>query len=167
MGDKILKKLTLTLILASVAFAQTSFEELKWVDKEIEEIKPPRQGASVHAISLLKSPFVFLEKNKTKEKTKAARRAATPPSIVPQQRCTSTTNAQKRVAVRHIKRKGLSVSAIINNTALINGKWYKVGDRLGRYKVAKITLQDVVLKSSTKTVTLSTKTNKLNSRMKK
>ena len=55
----------LSLILTSLA--ATTNKELSWVDKQVEAIKPPRDGESLSNISRIKDPFIFLKKDLTKQ----------------------------------------------------------------------------------------------------
>ena len=153
MGDKILKKYTLLLTLSSLLLAQSPNEDLSWVDKEIEAIKPPRQGVSYRAISLLKDPFVFLHKNKKDKENKQ-----NTPAVVPSPVTTTTTNS---VQTKVRKNGPLKLSAVINNSALINGKWYKRGDKVGKYTLVKVSLKEVVLENATKRLKLTTYTKKI------
>ncbi len=170
MGDKILKKYLLFILLSSFVLANqiqpkpkanienTSIKklqkELQWVDKQIEAIKPPRKGVAYRAISYLKDPFVFLEKNKTK-KEKKTQTFKTAPSVVP----TSITNSVGKQKVVS-KKKILKLKAIMNNSALINDKWYKVGEVVNGYTITKVTLTEVLLKKGSKSITLTTYTKK-------
>ena len=160
MGDKVLKKITLLITLSCLLFAAENAEEksadLTWVDQEIAAIKPPRKGVSIKAISLLKDQFIFLEKNRKKKKKKQGTSHRVVPSVIPS---SGTTHAVAKK--KSVRRRGLRLMAIMNNTALINGKWYKLGDHVGRYKIVKISLDEVRLKSATKSVVLTTHTNKL------
>ena len=156
MGDQVLKKTTLLITLSCLLFAGEKTVNLSWVDQEIEAIKPPRKGVSNRAISLLKDPFIFLEKNRSKKKEKKTALPKTAPSVIP-----SSSNACAVTPKKSTKKKGLKLMAVINNSALINDKWYKVGEHVGSYKIVKVTLKEVVLKSPTKTLTLTTYTKKL------
>jgi hypothetical protein len=167
MGDKILKKLAYIITLSTFVFAQaqpqtqTKDDDLSWVDEQIESIKPKRVGIAPKYISLLKDPFIFLEKNKTKKKdkgkTRYTRSRVIPPSILPRPTVSKTSTNSKKVVKKRTKK--LELSAIINDTALIAGKWYKLGDSVRGYKITKITLTDVILeRKGGKKITLTTKT---------
>ncbi len=182
MGDKILKKLTILLTALSCLLiakpqpqsskqpvavknpvmvkkpAAPHLSELAWVDEQIEAIKPPRKGVSYRAIARLKDPFVFLEKNKTKKKEKKQSRS-TPPQVVPKSTTADSTKAKKP---KKKSKKGLKLQAVLNNSALINGRWYRLGDKVGSYRIVKITLTEVTLKKEgRKPIVLTTYTNKL------
>ena len=51
------------------------------------------------------------------------------------------------------------LAAILNNSAFINGKWYKVGDMVGKYKLVEILDDSVLLKNGKKTKLILFKEN--------
>ncbi len=156
MGDKILKKTVLLIAFACLIMANEKSADLSWVDQEIAAIKPPRKGISNRTISMLRDPFVFLKKNKEKDE-KEKKAPQTLPSVVP----SVTKSCAVVTPKRSIRSKALRLLAIINNSALINDKWYKVGEKIGKYKIIKVTLNQVTLQSPSRTLTLTTYTNKL------
>jgi ribosomal protein L20 len=122
--------------------------ELAWVDEQIKAIKPPRVGLSSKEIYSLKDPFIFLSKKKAlKKKTKK------------QLKKNSKYSYKKRTRTRtyHFK-----LQAIMNKSALINNKWYKEGQFVNGYKIAKVHLNTVVLTRGSKKITLTTKSEKTN-----
>jgi len=156
MGDKVLKKTTLLITLSCLLFAGDKAVNLSWVDQQIDAIKPPRKGVSYRAISLLRDPFIFLEKNRSKKRDKNTAVKKALPSVIP-----SSSNACAVAPKKSTHTKGLKLMAVINNSALINEKWYKVGEHVGSYKIVKVTLDEVTLKSPSKSLTLTTYTKKL------
>ena len=155
MGDKILKKTTLFIALSCLLFAGEKKVDLAWVEKEIGAIKQPRKGVAYKTISLLKDPFVFLEKNK---KTKSTAKKILP-SVASSTATTSNTKPKDPQS------KKLELMAIINNSVLINNKWYKIGENIGEYKIIKVTLNAVTLKSPNNSLVLTTYTKKQKNRM--
>lgn len=141
MGDKILMK-TAPLIILSICIQLTA-NELSWVDEQIQAIKPPRKGVSQKEISLLKDPFIFLEKTEEEEKgTK-----------------TTTGKKPKKTVYKRIKKHHsvkLVLEAIMNKSALINGKWYKEGQKVYGYLLKKVNTKSIVLTKGKKQLTLST-----------
>jgi hypothetical protein len=132
-----------------------SADELSWVDEQIEAIKPPREGVSNYEISRIKSPFVFLYKQKNlKTKQDKKNKTATRKKVV--------TNVSKNTLVKSSHHVGLRLSAIINGSALINGKWYKAGQNVYDYKVADVRLTSVLLIRGNKKLLLSTNDLKRN-----
>lgn len=129
--------------------------ELKWVDEQIEAIKPPRSGISKAKINTVESPFIFLGKNKKDIKSKAIRRSAK----------SSTSSRTKRNKI-YKRSKKLVLSAIINQSALINKKWYKLNDKVGKYTLSSISRTSVILSYKKKELLLSTNTKNLNLKFK-
>jgi hypothetical protein len=139
MGDttmKLILVLSLVSLLSSFVFA----DDFTWIKKQIEEIKPPRVGIDVKKIELLKDPFIFLEKNKTpKKEQKGNQKGKQNGSMV-------ASDGKKIPQIEPT----FTLRAIINKTALINKKWYNLGDIIHGYKLIKITTTDVILKKGTK-----------------
>jgi len=130
----------------------TSFaNELSWVDEQIEAIKPSRVGVSLKEISRLKDPFIFLHRGKKDEEKEIKLNKK---SVVITK--TTSTPVIKKV------HKGLFLEAILNKSALINGKWYKVGDEVYGYKILSIEAKSVELKKNKKRKILTTKSKKTN-----
>ncbi len=138
--------LSLSMILSTMLLS----DELSWVDEQVEAIKPPRSGLTSRELSLIKSPFIFLAKNRDKDEKsdKKSRKTSKTSSK------TTTTAIPKR---KHTSKKVLSLDAIINNSVMINGEWYKVGDTLNGYTVRKLTFNSVLLTKNKKQLLLSTK----------
>lgn len=135
--------LTLTLLLLSINLVAN---ELKWVDEQIEAIKPPRSGISKVKIDTVKSPFIFLNKKEDKSKAKANSK----------KRVSSTSSSKTRKNKTYKRSKRLIVTAIINNSALINKKWYNLNDKVGKYTLTSISRTDVILSYKKKKLLLST-----------
>lgn len=138
-------KKSILLILLSVFLANAN--ELDWVEEQVKAIKPPRVGISLNDISKLKDPFIFIKKEVKKDKTKK----------------TIIKNGKKQTIVvnqnqKPKKKKGyLVLEATMNKSALINGKWYKQGSKVGIFKLKKVNLTSVVLVKGRKKVILSTR----------
>lgn len=113
--------------------------KLAWVDEQIEAIKPPRVGVSEQQISKIKDPFIFLHKKDSKKATKT----------LP----TSYTGYKKVFKHRHIY---LKLDAILNKSAMINGKWYKQGSYVHGYKLVKVNRKSILLIRKNKKLLLST-----------
>jgi hypothetical protein len=131
-----MKKLTtLLLLLISV---ELFANELAWVDEQIAAIKPARVGIANKKISKLKNPFIFLHRTEIKKK--------------------STTRKYSRKSSRRRYRysRKFSLEAVLNKSVLINGKWYKKGEKIHGYKIEKIKFHSVLLKKGTKMIFLST-----------
>ncbi|MDD2789421.1 MAG: hypothetical protein PHU40_02020 [Sulfurimonas sp.] len=127
-----------------------SSNELAWVDHQIDAIKPPRTGVTSATISALSDPFIFLEKKVNSDATK-------------QVAATSGTYTFKSPAPTA---PTLILSAVMNDSALINAKWYKVGDTIHGYKVLSIDLKSAHLASKNKKLTLTTHSDSKNLKFK-
>jgi len=142
MGDSILIKilnLTILFSLLSISIA----DELQWVDKQIEVIKPKRKGISSKDIDKLKDPFVFLSKRPTYYKSYKSKKYKT-------KRYTKTTKTNSTTK--------LHLEAIMNRSALINQKWYKVGQKVQNFKIKEISPTKVILLKASRVMILSTDT---------
>ncbi len=150
-----MKTLLLTLIITGTIFANTAIKEsvpkvaasasnttTDWVDAQIEAIKPPRKGISAKRVHSVKNPFIITY----------AKQAGTAKSS------TTAKSTSKTVAKKVVK--PLRVTAIMNDSALIAGKWCKADDKVKGYNVAKIEKDSVVLKrGKTKKILFLTSAN--------
>lgn len=132
--------------------------ELSWVDEQVNAIKPNRSGVSNTNISKLTSPFVYLKKN-LPEGTKLSKKTDRTKDVKSKKtRNPNIYSSNKRSSIR-ISNSNYKLNAIINSAALINGKWYKLGDRLHGYKIVKISKTSVTLSRNNKKTVLSTNTS--------
>lgn len=158
MGDNLLMKILfnfLFVFLTSIV-AQES-DDLSWVNEQIEAIKPPRVGIKNQFVSRVRDPFIFLEKNKTKKEEKE-------PVLVPSD-IKTTASSSIQVAAPKIDDSSSQqtsytgkflLSAIMNQSVFINGKWYKKGERINGYLISEIGTSSVILKRNSKSIVLST-----------
>ncbi|MCW8838430.1 MAG: hypothetical protein OQK11_06990 [Thiovulaceae bacterium] len=132
--------------------------DLSWVDAQVEAIKPPRDGESNRNISKIKNPFIFLKKNSLNKSTdKKVSSKSNRRTIYQNTRTKTITNSTSKVKKASVYIKGsLVLSAIINNSALISGKWYKLGDIINNYKITDIGRKTVTMKNKSRTKLLST-----------
>lgn len=138
-----------TILITFLIFSYQLFaNELQWVDEQIDAIKPPREGISTSEIDSIKNPFLTLEKKKVKSLKEAS----------------NSTRTKHSIAKKEIK---LLLEAIINQSALINGKWYNLNDKVDKYSISKIDRNMVLLSYKKKHLLLSTKTKNKNLRFKK
>ena len=147
-----MKNLILTILLATTT--QLLADELSWVNEQIQAIKPPRVGMKSRDIAVIRTPFLFTPKNVEKSTEKADKKSET------------KTKDNKTAATEVVHKKpsrSLMLSLIMNAKAMINGNWYRVGDSISGYKVAKIGRATVSLRSPNNKLLLSTrsKTKKL------
>jgi len=133
-----------------------SSDELSWVDTQIDAIKPNRSGLNYSSLSSIKTPVIFLKKNKTIDETIKKK----------------TTNKEKQIVSFSSKKMGiipqkskiskkrannLIVDAIINNSALISGKWYTLNDTVRNYKLSAVHNTSVILTKNGESIKLSTR----------
>lgn len=139
-----MKTMLLLLTLPLLALAQSTQPDMKWVDDEITAIKPPRKGVPANELAGLKDPFsTQIRLNQPK----------------------GTGTGGKSVAIVKPKPRPLTLEVVLNSrSAMIDGKWYKVDDKLYGYTIREIGGDNVLLeKKMTKqkkkqiTLTLSKK----------
>jgi len=128
--------------------------ELDWVDEQVNAIKPPRTGVKSSTVARLKNPFIILRKKSSSKSSTAKSRA-----IVPNGAIASSSN---KIAKKKVVKKGLSLDAVMNHSALINGRWYKVNDKVGAYTLSSVDRTSVVLTNKKKSLMLSTNSKNLN-----
>ncbi|MDD5373881.1 MAG: hypothetical protein PHO62_10715 [Sulfurimonas sp.] len=139
----------IALFLSTTLFA---FSELEWVDQQIEAIKPPRKGVEILNIE---DPFVFLQKSRAEVK-KDGTVASAPQIAAPSLKPVCTDSKISKDDKSDAKKDNLSLSTIINSSALIDGNWYKVSDKISSYTVVDISKTTVTLKKGDKELILST-----------
>jgi hypothetical protein len=151
MGDYILMKKKFILLYLLLLALNLSSDELKWIDQQIEAIKPPREGISDSQISLLVDPFIFLKDIKIDVDTVLNPAA-------------EEIYQSMEIAPKEVKTYVLD--AIINKSALIDGKWYNIGDEIDEYRVFKITLTSVTLHKKGEDIVISTNNKNQNLKFK-
>ncbi len=85
--------------------ANNQFED---IDKLIEKIKIPRHGLTKEQIAKLKNPFI-------------------------DQRTLKKIVIKQKIIKMKRKKFTLRLLSIFDNRAKINGRWYKIGDKIGSY----------------------------------
>ena len=140
-----MKTIFISLLLLLVV--NLSADELKWVDEQIEAIKPPRSGMQSKELAKIKDPFIFLSSAKSKS-TKKYKKSKYKKSSKKKKR--ALLNSRFRLAMT------------MNKTARINDKWYKLGDSISGYKIAKIDSSFVLLTKDKKNFLLSTHSKNTN-----
>ena len=134
--------------------------ELAWVNTQVEAIKPKRDGISTRLLSRLSDPFFFLEKNNTDKKEKDVTKRA----LIPSSKQSVTNTAGTLDKVKKPSHKALTLDAVINQSVLINGEWYKLNDTVRGYTIKSITLKSATLVKNKKKLVLTT--NSTNSTLK-
>jgi len=134
------------LISLLVFIANLSSNELSWVDEQVAAIKPKRVGVSKADITSLKDPFIIY---KTVEKIDKNGKKSTVliKKDLPELQLSSNDREPE------IK---LVLQAIMNSSVLINGKWYRLNDKIGRYRLKDIKSSLVILMYKKERLVLST-----------
>ena len=135
---------TLYLLLILLITTQLFSDNLVWVDEQIEAIKPARIGVSKKEISKIKNPFIFLHKDTDSKKFQAAKGVS------------ATSYAGYKKVLKH-KSIHFRLNAILNKSAMINGKWYKEGSYVYGYKLTKVNRKSALLTQRNRKILLSTK----------
>jgi len=147
--------ISLSIVLSSTLLAN----ELSWVNEQVEAIKPTRSGMSKKSIRIIKDPFIFLEKNRLTERKEVISSVIHSPVTNNVSRTAHTSTQTTRKNTVHVANTMLSLRIIMNSSVMINGEWYKVGDRISGYKIKKINRNSVLLLKNSKKLLLSTKSN--------
>ncbi|MFA6196383.1 MAG: hypothetical protein WC656_07040 [Sulfurimonas sp.] len=139
------------LIILLLLTLNVNSEELKWIDEQIEAIKPPREGISESKISSLSDPFIFLKEKKSETNSSVS--------------ITSEVTTFSKSVVQQSEKKYI-LDAIINKSALIDGKWYKIDDKIDDFKISNINATSVTLSKKGKQIVIATSSKKLNLQIK-
>jgi len=126
MGDKLLRKYFLFFIPFFILHA-TDYST-QWIDKAVEEIRPPRVGVEEQVLQKINNPFVY---GITKDK------------IV----------IKKKVTFKKSKyqtKSNFRVTAILNKSAKINNRWVRIGKRISGYTLSQINKEYVILQKADK-----------------
>jgi len=123
-----MKKILLPCMIALVytnLFAKASLDDKAYLIKEYKEmfkkISQKRIGLDESQISQVSPPFVMIVK-KSKESAKAKNKGNTPKAVA------------------------LHLEAILGKSVMINGKWYKLYQNIGNFKIISVTADSVYLK---------------------
>ncbi len=133
----------------SMPAAPKEDKELAWVDEQIKAILPARVGIADGAINSLRDPMKLA---KPAPKTSGGTSLMAPPKLG-----ATTLLPLKPVVVE----EPLRLKALMNKSALISEKWYKVGDTVRGYSLAEIKPNSVLLlgKKGQKLILFLTKPN--------
>ena len=117
--------------------------EVEWVDKKIDAIKPPRLGISVSNVNKVEDPFIDYKGKKALKKSSKR---------------TYKKKSRKAYSSKPVYKKipKFSVDAIINKAAFINRKWHKVGAKIDSFTITDIERTRVELSYKNQTYFLST-----------
>ena len=148
MGDNVLK--TKLLILALFTTLLQADVNMAWVDQKIDEIKPQRSGLNSAKLAALKSPFIIVIEEEKDGKSSGAKKGSSSRSKFP--------------VKKDMSGAPLTLQVVLNNTAMINNKWYKENETVRGYKLIQIKSGHVVLERRNKKIKLfiAQKNKKLN-----
>jgi len=132
-----MKKIVIVSFIASSTLFSGSLSSTE-ITNMVAKIKEERVGISLFKLEGTSNPFIV------KEKKKALVKEEIKEGIVP---------------IIEIVYK---VDAILNKAVFINKKWYKSGDKLGRYTVGYVSKNSVTLKSPNGNKTLKLEKKKKN-----
>jgi len=138
--------------------------ELDWVNEQISAIKPQRSGVKSATIQRLKDPFIFIRKKGSKSSTASVKKVGSSAGV--QDKNKKVVPQGIEIVEKRVKRVNFNLSAIINKSALINGRWYGLNDRVRGYKLRKINKTFVVLTRNGRNILLSTDSRNTNIKFK-
>ncbi len=124
MGNKLLIYILTVLFSFNISLIANS--KLEKIDSIIEKIKVKRVGIDSTTIKKLKDPFYYKKEYK----------------------------AQRIKKINKKYKRSYKLYAILNDKAKINRKWYKLGSKVGSYKLVDICEKCVKLKKGRKVLTL-------------
>ncbi|MCX6073476.1 MAG: hypothetical protein NTY39_04075 [Campylobacterales bacterium] len=121
-----------------------SDKELAWVDEQIQAIKPQRVGVSPAFINSLIDPI---------KHTVAVRTPSVPPPLLNAPKTTLLAPPKLGPlsvipSVVKIVEEPLRLQALMNRSALVNGKWYKINDTVRMYTLVEIKQNSILLQGS-------------------
>ncbi|MCK4441497.1 MAG: hypothetical protein KAU90_05795 [Sulfurovaceae bacterium] len=118
-----MKKITIYIIfLFPLYSASLSHQE---ITKMVSKIKDERVGISLNILEKTPNPFAIIEK--VEEKDVEEIKVEKPKEII-------------------IPTETYKITAILNHAGFINKKWYRVGDKIGSYKIVHIGKSSATLK---------------------
>lgn len=128
-----------TEIVTTTATQPQKDRELAWVDEQIQAILPARIGVSDGMINALKDPMKL---QKPTPKVTAGTPGA--PHLLPPPKLGTTAIVLPPKPVE----EPLRLQALMNQSALINKKWYKLNETVRNYRLSEIKPNSVLLVGS-------------------
>jgi len=124
------------LILLFISGSLLADANTDWVDEQVAAIKPPRKGVSADRIKQIKDPFIITYKENAGKK-----------HLVKNKKSGSSLHKKSM--------RGLRLHAIMNDSALINGRWLRPDEKIRGYTIEKISTRSVLLRHGKEKVTLT------------
>jgi hypothetical protein len=121
-----MKSLIVTFLFIAVSLLADANTD--WVDAQVKAIKPSRVGVSSSAVNGTRNPFLFQYSSTSNATQKGTSNA------------TSSNKSMPTV------QRPLQLFAVMNNSALISGNWYKSSETVHGYTVTDIQPDSVLLK---------------------
>jgi hypothetical protein len=112
-----------------------------WIDQKVEEIKPQRQGLNTSTINALKSPFIVI-------------RAESKGPVSTGTKTVSADASKKAEPEKDMSQEPLTLQAVLNTSALINGKWLKESAVIRGYTLVEVRNDYVMLELKNKKLKL-------------
>ncbi|MDO9207490.1 MAG: hypothetical protein Q8R86_09955 [Sulfuricurvum sp.] len=114
-----------------------SDKELAWVDEQIQAILPARVGVSDGFINSLIDPIKYIHPVRIPSTLSSPMmNLLAPPKL---------GNLPVMPTLPKIVEEPLRLQALMNKSALVNGKWYKINDSIRTYTVAEIKPSSILL----------------------
>ncbi len=120
-------------------------KELMWVDEQIKAILPARIGVTDSFINSLLDPIKYVQPKRTLGATNGLGGYSGQSTLLspPKLSTTAPIIVAPKVVVEPLRLK-----ALMNKSALIGLKWYRVGDSVREYTLAEIRSNSVLLNGS-------------------
>ncbi len=124
-GKSLMKRIAILSFLLMISLnAEFSMEQIANMVEKIQQKRVSKMNIDYRSVP---SPFIIIKKDEESNKT---------------------------VAMSPISEISFNLSAIINDSAFINGKWYKVGDSVNDYNITEISNTEVKLENGKNTIEL-------------
>lgn len=112
-----------------------------WIDQKVEEIKPQREGLNTSTINSLKSPFIVIRAESKEPLSTGAK--------------TASKDASKEAEPEiDMSKEPLTLQAVLNTSALINGEWHKESAVIRGYTLVEVRNDYVTLERKNKKLKL-------------
>jgi len=119
-----------------------SDKELIWVDEQIKAILPARVGVTDSFINSLLDPIKYVQPKKTLGSNNGPGNYGGQNTLLSPPKLSTTTPV---ITVPKVVIEPLRLKALMNKSALIGLKWYRVGDSVREYTLAEIRSNSVLL----------------------
>jgi len=121
-----MKNITIYIILLPLLLYSSSLSHQE-ITKMVNKIKGERAGISLELLEKTPNPFAIVKK-----------------VVAPTKKIKQKIKIKKPIAV--VPTESYTLTAILNHAGFINKKWYRVGDKIGSYKVVHIGKTSATLK---------------------